>query len=180
MTFIIPIGISGSGKSYIGEKLKQDYNCVIVCPDDIRKEITGDINNQTKNKEVFDIVRMRTIELLSEGKNVFFSATNVGFNNLFNFLNHIKSTALQSLEIMILWMEDSHDIDLCFKRIQEDIKQNMERSKITDISILERQYKNYKNIFEKKDELRKSFPNIKYFTVNTTENGCSVYKVMGW
>ena len=47
---VLPIGISGSGKSYI---YNRDYkDCVQVSPDLIREELTGDISNQSKNKEV--------------------------------------------------------------------------------------------------------------------------------
>lgn len=71
---ILPIGISGSGKSYIYNK---DYkDCVQVSPDLIREELTGDISNQTKNKEVFKLAFERVDEYLNNGKDVFFDATN--------------------------------------------------------------------------------------------------------
>ena len=48
MELIIPIGISGSGKSRLYNLNYQDY--VKICPDDIRKELTGSISDQSKNK----------------------------------------------------------------------------------------------------------------------------------
>ena len=45
---VLPIGISGSGKSYIYNRDYKDY--VQVSPDLIREELTGDISNQTRNK----------------------------------------------------------------------------------------------------------------------------------
>ena len=57
MEVIIPIGISGSGKSRLYEKRYKDYE--IISPDLIRKELTGDISNQKRNKEVFQIALKR-------------------------------------------------------------------------------------------------------------------------
>lgn len=51
---ILPIGISGSGKSYIYNK---DYkDCIQVSPDLIREELTGDISNQTKIKKYLNLL----------------------------------------------------------------------------------------------------------------------------
>ena len=41
----VPIGISGSGKSYLGDKLSKVIDLIIICPDDERKLLTGDISN---------------------------------------------------------------------------------------------------------------------------------------
>ena len=80
---ILPIGISGSGKSYIYNK---DYkDCVQVSPDLIREELTGDISNQSKNKEVFKLAFERVDEYLNKGQNVFFDATNVNKGQRKNF-----------------------------------------------------------------------------------------------
>ena len=73
---LVPIGVSGSGKSTsIKEFEKQGFS--IVSPDMIRKELTGNIVDQSRNKEVFEIAHNRVDELLGQGKDVVFDATNV-------------------------------------------------------------------------------------------------------
>lgn len=69
------IGIPGSGKSTYAKKL-QNENTVIVCPDDIRLEIFGDIMDQSKGDYIFSIAWERINALLNNGKNVIFDATN--------------------------------------------------------------------------------------------------------
>ena len=41
----ISVGTSGSGKSTFGNKLE---NTTVICPDDIRKELTGDRSKSSK------------------------------------------------------------------------------------------------------------------------------------
>ena len=72
---VLPIGISGSGKSYIYNRDYKDY--VQVSPDLIREELTGSISDQSKNKEVFKLAFERVDEYLNKGQDVFFDATNV-------------------------------------------------------------------------------------------------------
>ena len=54
MELILPIGISGSGKSRLYKKEYSDYK--LVSPDEIRKFLTGNISDQSKNNEVFERV----------------------------------------------------------------------------------------------------------------------------
>ena len=52
---ILPIGISGSGKStWINSLDKDKYT--IISPDMIRKELTGDVSDNSRNLEIFKIV----------------------------------------------------------------------------------------------------------------------------
>jgi predicted kinase len=161
---IIPIGVSGSGKSYIGEFLKKDFDFNIICPDDIRKEITGNISDQSKNNEVFQITNNRIIKLLGEGKNVFFSATNVNCVKLRNFIDFVNSKV--TVKILILWMLDSFNSYLCFSRIQKQLDNGEERSEIRDEEIINKQLINFKKTFEYKDLLKEFYPDIKYYSVS--------------
>ena len=50
---ILPVAISGAGKSTYGEQLKEKIkNLVIVCPDQFRLLLTGDISNHTMEPRV--------------------------------------------------------------------------------------------------------------------------------
>ena len=74
---VMLVGPPGAGKSTIAENIKNEYmNFEIVCPDKVREEVTGDANNQSRNTEVFGKVYNKLIELLADGSNVIYDATN--------------------------------------------------------------------------------------------------------
>lgn len=72
---IFGIGIPGSGKTTILRLLAQRLSLAIVCPDDIRHELTGDANDQSLDSEVWLLARQRVAEQLKLGKSVIFDAT---------------------------------------------------------------------------------------------------------
>lgn len=72
------VGLSGSGKSTIAQKLAEENpNTVIVSSDAIREELTGKVEDQTKNEEVFKIFHNRIRKNLENKKNVIADATNI-------------------------------------------------------------------------------------------------------
>jgi predicted kinase len=74
------MGIPGSGKSYATQMLfNQREDALIINPDAIRYELTGDAADQTQNADVFKIAHHRLVcGLLDPGTNiVVFDATNV-------------------------------------------------------------------------------------------------------
>lgn len=134
---ILPIGISGSGKSYIYNK---DYkDCVQVSPDLIREELTGDISNQTKNKEVFKLAFKRVDEYLNKDMDVFFDATNVNKSQRKNFTDKYIGT-----DVNVIYVVLPTDIDLSWKRIRKDISEKKNRSDVPHF-VLVRQKEQYDN-----------------------------------
>lgn len=134
---ILPIGISGSGKSYIYNK---DYkNCVQVSPDLIREELTGDISNQSKNKEVFKLAFERVDEYLNKGLDVFFDATNVNKGQRKSFTDKYKGTDVEVIYVVL-----PADIDLSWKRIRTDIRNEKNRSDVPYFALV-RQKEMYDN-----------------------------------
>ena len=74
---IIMVGPPGAGKSTIAEQICNDFdNFVIVSPDKIREEITGDMSDQSQNDIVFSKVYGQLIDYLEKGYNVIYDATN--------------------------------------------------------------------------------------------------------
>lgn len=76
------IGISGSGKSTIAQKLLQsllsnDNGTVLISSDNIREELCGDASDQSKNSQVFELAHKRIEESLSRNINVIWDATNL-------------------------------------------------------------------------------------------------------
>ena len=66
------IGIPGSGKSTFAKNLSGVY----VSPDEIRKELYGDISIQGNASEVFSLVEKRIKDALKNGNDVVYDATN--------------------------------------------------------------------------------------------------------
>jgi len=124
--FICAIGISGCGKTTFGNILKKENpNLVVVCPDDIRKELTGDVSDQSQNEKVWNICYSKIIHSLQNGKDVYLSATNLskgGLKHLFKIANEANA------EIEVVAFEDSRDWKLCYSRVKKDIDSGVDRS----------------------------------------------------
>ena len=61
---ILPIGTSGSGKSTFIKSLPQE-NLVVIEPDAMRVEFTGNMNDKSKDKEIYEEAANRAIAAIS-------------------------------------------------------------------------------------------------------------------
>lgn len=147
---VITIGCSGSGKSYVYEKGYKDF--ALVCPDDIRKEITGNVSDQSRNRQVWEIAYRRLAEFIEYGKDVYFSATNCRMATIREIVKIATNTAKEvneNLEITLLTLRDSFDVNLCIRRVQSDIANKVDRSNTlnidekTGLNIIEKQHQNF-------------------------------------
>jgi predicted kinase len=137
---VLPIGISGSGKSYIYNRDYKDY--VQVSPDLIREELTGSISDQSKNKEVFKLAFERVDEYLNKGQNVFFDATNVNKTQRKNFTDKYIGS-----DVNVIYVVLPADVDLSWKRIRKDIRENKNRSDVPYFALV-RQKEQYDKSIE--------------------------------
>lgn len=71
------MGIPASGKSTFRDTYNQFEDYVIVCPDDIRQELTGNRSDQSRNDFVFANAHTQTWDHLEADRDVIFDATNV-------------------------------------------------------------------------------------------------------
>lgn len=85
--FVMMVGLPGSGKDFIVEHELKGY--VHISSDAIREEVFGDVNDQTHNTEVFQIMNRRTIEAIIEGKDCVYNATNLSAKRRMAFLHSI-------------------------------------------------------------------------------------------
>ena len=132
MEIIVPIGISGSGKTRL---YNMRYSGLpIVSPDLIRKELTGSISNNTKNREVFVEVDKRIDEFVNEGKSFFYDATNVNTDFRKAFVNKYIGT-----DVKIVYVVLPADIDLSYKRIKADLKAKVDRANVP-LDVIIRQF----------------------------------------
>lgn len=125
-SLILPIGISGSGKSYWINSLNSKIYRV-VSPDEIRKELTGDISNQSRNNEVFKLVPLRTIESLKKGFPVIVDATNLNTDLRNKFIAQIKE---KIPTLQVVYKIFKADPELSKERIKKDIESGKDRSKV--------------------------------------------------
>lgn len=101
-TFYIPVGLSASGKSTIGEQIAKENNCVIISTDKIRGEICEDgVIDQTKNEEVFKIFHERIKHNLSKGINVIADATNINMKARRSLLENVKKIDCHKIAYII-------------------------------------------------------------------------------
>ena len=123
MEIIIPIGISGSGKTRLyNMRYRHLY---LLSPDLIRKELTGDISNQKKNNEVFVEVDKRVNDLVKNSTSFFYDATNVNPEFRKKFVEQFRGT-----DIKIIYVILPADMETSYTRIEQDLKNKVERSKV--------------------------------------------------
>lgn len=84
--FYMSVGIPGCGKSTWAETHKDELNAVVHSSDFIREEL-GDVNDQSKNEEVFKILHQRIKDDLRAGKNVVYDATSLARKRRMYFIN---------------------------------------------------------------------------------------------
>ena len=122
MTLNIMIGIPGSGKSKVVSGMKGEDD-IIICPDSIRKEITGNISDQSQNKLVWEVAYER---LNAADENTWFDATNLSISSINKIINNSKGFD----NIRLLIMTSSKNAEMCYRRIQEDLKNGLDRSDV--------------------------------------------------
>lgn len=82
-------GIPGAGKSTWLENHEDELDFVIHSSDAIREEF-GDVNDQSKNNDVFSILHRRVKEDLLNRKNVAYDSTGLKRKNRLHFLKEIE------------------------------------------------------------------------------------------
>ena len=136
---VLPIGISGSGKSTWIRTLK-NKNTVVISPDEIRKELTGSISDQSKNKEVFATAHERAAQALRDGKLVIFDATNTIAKFRKSLIQQLKSMAGVDFKTYYKLFDANPEVSK--DRIRKDIENKKDRSNVPH-DVIDRQYSQY-------------------------------------
>jgi len=144
---IIAIGISGSGKSTY---LRNNFdNNLIVCPDEIRREL-GNISNQSNNQFVWTETPIRMKKVLEQHDKVVLDATNVSRYQRISFMSKFNGFRKVALVFHV-------DPVLAFSRVQKDIEGNVARSNVPE-SVVNRQFANlkkgYKSLIHEFNEVK--------------------------
>jgi len=140
---ILPIGISGSGKSTFIKSLPQE-NLVVIEPDTMRVEFTGDINNKSKDKEIYEEAAKRAVTAIKQGKQVVFDTTNLTKKKRLPFIEAIKKE-IPNANIQYKLMELNPE--LAKQRIKLQIERGEKRANVSDATI-DRHAESYKQMLE--------------------------------
>ena len=129
-TIYLLVGLPGSGKSTYA-KLLCKKQTIVYSSDKIRKEITGDVNNQLFNMKVFDILKKRTIESLLNGNSVIIDSTNLSYKRRKNFIESLNKIECNKIAIVMA------------TPFNECIKRDSERERSVGKNVLDRMYKSF-------------------------------------
>lgn len=135
-TLWVMCGLSGSGKSTIAKQLAQEHeNTVIVSSDSVRKELTGDYENQDHNEEVFKIFHKRIREALENNINVIADATNITMKSRRAILENVKGI-------------DCHKVAYLIPKPFEQCKaDNLNRPHLVPEEVLDKQLRKFQIVF---------------------------------
>lgn len=128
---VMAIGISGSGKSsYIKKHFHPD---TVVTPDEIRKQMTGDISNHSMEPQVWSEVSKRVTQSLKDNGVAVLDATNVDSGLRLKFLKNYPSAEKIALVFKV-------DPEVAKSRIAKDLEKGTDRSRVPP-EIVDKQYK---------------------------------------
>ena len=83
------VGLPGSGKSEFAEKYAKETDSVVISSDQMREQLYGDVNEQSKNNELFDIIDNAIINSLKCKQSIILDATNISRKKRINLLNKL-------------------------------------------------------------------------------------------
>ncbi len=154
-------GVAGCGKTtFIKDLLSVDKENTykIVSPDELRKELCGNISDQSRNREVWDIAKTYTIDFLNDKENVIIDSTMCKEKYLKSFVKYVKP--MIHVDFDIYWhVIRSYDANQACEAIQKDIKNGVDRSNVPLASI-EKMFNNLNELLKNSERVKKEL-NIK-------------------
>ena len=140
----ITVGISGSGKSRFAEFFCKATDVIELNADNYRKELGKGVNDQDINKVVFTEIDKAIVKYLAGGYSVCVSNTNLHADKIKELAEKFPLN-----EVVVFFLKDSEDIELCWNRIQKDLENGKDRSNVPR-EVLEKQYQRYKSFNKEK------------------------------
>ena len=140
----ITVGISGSGKSRFAEFFCKATDVIELNADNYRKELGKGVNDQDINKVVFAEIDKAIVKYLAGGYSVCVSNTNLHADKIKELAEKFPLN-----EVVVFFLKDSEDIELCWSRIQKDLENGKDRSNVPR-EVLEKQYQRYKSFTNEK------------------------------
>ena len=131
---IVTVGLPGSGKtSWVDDFIAENQGKAIdvISSDKIREEVFNDIEDQNHNSEVFDLMKRRTKESLSQGHVAIYEATNISSKRRRALLKELNKY---------------YDKAIClfkYKRLSACQIDNEERDREVPSDVIDRMYRNF-------------------------------------
>ena len=126
---IVMVGLPASGKSTKANELAEQYNATVLSSDDIREELLGNVNEQSQNTKVFEVMYKRAKDLLCKDKNVIIDATNINRKRRI----HLIKNELQADEYICHYI--GSNIHYCLHR-------DNERERKVGYEVIDKMYRN--------------------------------------
>lgn len=123
--FVLLIGIPGSGKSTWIAKFNSGNKYTVVSPDEIRRQLTGNISDQTQNAKVWTIAKERVKSYLGRGKSVIFDSTMTNPQKRREFIKDLPQAKLKAKVFYV-------DPEVSKERIKKDILAGKDRANVPD------------------------------------------------
>lgn len=139
VSLIMMVGIPASGKTFLAERILEeskefeDFEVIVHSSDALRKELFGDINDQSQNGILFNELHNRIINDLKNGKTVVYDATNINRKRRIAFLNMLKQQKINCQKICIPVMSTYEDC----------IFHNKLRERSIPESVIDRMYRHF-------------------------------------
>src|SRR5690606_24854474 len=116
----------------------------VISPDAMRVEFTGDMNNKSKDKEIYEEAAKRAIAAIKQGKQVAFDTTNLTKEKRLPFIEAIKKE-IPNANIQYKLLELNPE--LAKQRIKAQIARGENRANVSDETI-DRHAESYKQMLE--------------------------------
>lgn len=101
-TLWVMVGLSGSGKSSVAKEIvENNSNTIIVSLDNICEELTGKVEDQSKNEEASKIFHKRIREALENNTNVIADAINITIRSRRAIIENIKGIECNKIVYLI-------------------------------------------------------------------------------
>lgn len=130
-TLYMMVGLPGSGKSAYADNLP---NVVVHSSDKIREEILGDVNDQSQQDRVFDVMKHRVWDDLKAGKDVVYDATNVNTKRRRHFLTELSQQRIPDVVTKCVLMATPYT---------ECLRRNNERERKVPARVMWRMLKSF-------------------------------------
>lgn len=135
-TLWVMVGLSGSGKSSVAKEIAENNSNTIIVPlDNIREELTGKVEDQSKNEEVFKVFHKRIREVLENNTNVIADATNITMRSRRAIIENVKGIECRKIAYLIPKPFDQCKID------------NLNRQHPVPEEVLDRQIRKFQVVF---------------------------------
>lgn len=125
--FYMLVGLPASGKTTIAVNLfKNNTNSRLRSSDGLRSELLNDINDMSRNKEIFDLLHSIIKSDLYHERDTIYDATNLNADRRKEFL---KSLSLLKCEKICIFVNTPYNV--CVER-------NSKRERVVPISVMEK------------------------------------------